>query len=95
MCVCLLSCQFLLQSDQSTDCCRGTAGNLNDKKQTFTHAVFRSSVGRARGSQLVLSNDFEKLEFLLECCGRYYNNHASAVTFGSMFGSLFLAFLYD
>ena len=38
----IFSALLLLQSDHSTEFCRGTAGNLNDELHSFIHAVFRS-----------------------------------------------------
>ena len=42
MLVCLLSCLSLLLSDNSTEFCQCTLGNLNDKLHSSIHAVFRS-----------------------------------------------------
>ena len=40
--VSLLSCMFLLQSNNSTELCRGTVGNSNDSLHSSILPVFRS-----------------------------------------------------
>ena len=46
--VCLLSCLFLLQSNHSTEQCRRTVENLNDKFYWSIVALFRSRVWRTQ-----------------------------------------------
>ena len=53
--VCLLSCR---QSDQSTELCRGTIGNLNDKLQSSYHAVFRSCFFQKLGVRNYFTRSF-------------------------------------
>ena len=67
MLACFRSCLFVFQSDHI---------QLGVAEIFSIHAVFRSCYSRGRGSQLVLSNDFEQLESMLERC-RHFSSSMS------------------